>query len=113
MDVNGTYLFNAPQDEVWKAVLDPDVLSKSLPGIQSMEAIGENKYRAVMKVRLGPVQGQGSTPPRHHLGAAADISKAIRLPTFDGQGRCILVPGQLARQGLVGKESGFGRPVIV
>jgi len=58
MDVKGTYLFNAPRDEVWKAVLDPDVLSKSLPGIQSLESIGENKYRAVMKIRIGPVQGQ-------------------------------------------------------
>ena len=27
MDVKGTYLFNAPRDEVWEAVLDPDVLS--------------------------------------------------------------------------------------
>jgi len=58
MDIKGTYLFNAPRDEVWKAVLDSDVLSKSLPGIQSLESIGENKYRAVMKVRIGPVQGQ-------------------------------------------------------
>lgn len=58
MDVKGTYLFNAPRDEVWEAVLDPDVLSNSLPGIQSLESIGENKYRAVMKVRIGPVQGQ-------------------------------------------------------
>jgi carbon monoxide dehydrogenase subunit G len=58
MDIKGTYLFNAPRDEVWKAILDPDVLSNSLPGIQSLESIGENKYRAVMKVRIGPVQGQ-------------------------------------------------------
>lgn len=58
MDVKGTYVFNAPRDEVWEAVLDPDVLSNSLPGIQSLESIGENKYRAVMKVRIGPVQGQ-------------------------------------------------------
>jgi hypothetical protein len=58
MNVSGTYLFSAPLNEVWNAVLDPDVLSKSLPGMQTLETIGENKYRAVMKVRMGPVQGQ-------------------------------------------------------
>ncbi len=58
MDVNGSYSFDAPRDEVWRAVLDPKVLSKSLPGIQELESTGENEYRAKMKIRMGPVQGQ-------------------------------------------------------
>ncbi|HET6445443.1 MAG TPA: carbon monoxide dehydrogenase subunit G [candidate division Zixibacteria bacterium] len=58
MDINGTYTFDAPRDEVWKAVLDPEVLSKSLPGIEGLDSIGENEYQAKMKIRMGPVQGQ-------------------------------------------------------
>jgi carbon monoxide dehydrogenase subunit G len=58
--IEGTYTFDAPQDEVWQAVLDPDVLSRSLPGIQELDSTGENEYRARMKVRIGPVQGQFS-----------------------------------------------------
>jgi carbon monoxide dehydrogenase subunit G len=58
MDVNGSYIFDAPREEVWRAVLDPEVLSKSLPGIQDLESTGENEFHAKMKVRMGPVQGQ-------------------------------------------------------
>jgi len=57
MDVKGTYLFDAAVEEVWEAVLDPAVLSNSLPGMQNLESVGENKYKAFMKVRMGPVQG--------------------------------------------------------
>jgi carbon monoxide dehydrogenase subunit G len=58
MDVNGSYTFDAPREEVWQAVLDREVLAKSLPGIQDLESTGENEFRAKMKVRMGPVQGQ-------------------------------------------------------
>ena len=60
MDIKGTYIFDAPQDEVWQAVIDPDVLANSLPGIQDMESTADNEYKARMKVRMGPVQGQFS-----------------------------------------------------
>jgi carbon monoxide dehydrogenase subunit G len=58
MDVNGSYSFDAPREEVWRAILDPEILSKSLPGIQELVSTGENEFRAKMKVRMGPVQGQ-------------------------------------------------------
>jgi carbon monoxide dehydrogenase subunit G len=58
--IEGTYTFEAPQDVVWQAVLDPGVLSRSLPGIQELTSTGENEYKARMKVRIGPVQGQFS-----------------------------------------------------
>ncbi len=58
MDIKGSHIFDAPRDEVWQAVLDPDVLSNSLPGIQDLESIGENEFKARMKIRMGPVQGQ-------------------------------------------------------
>jgi uncharacterized protein len=55
--VDGSYTFQAPQDAVWQAVLDPDVLSKVIPGSEDLEQIGENQYQARMKIRIGPVQG--------------------------------------------------------
>jgi hypothetical protein len=58
--IEGTYTFEAPQDVVWQAVLDPEVLSRSLPGIQELTSTGEDEYKARMKVRVGPVQGQFS-----------------------------------------------------
>ncbi|MGD2079060.1 MAG: carbon monoxide dehydrogenase subunit G [Chloroflexota bacterium] len=57
MKVEGTYTFKAPREEVWTAMLDPEVLSNTLPGIQQLEQTGENVYKAAMKIRIGPVQG--------------------------------------------------------
>jgi carbon monoxide dehydrogenase subunit G len=53
----GTYTFAAKRDEVWAAVQDPEVLSKTLPGVQELKLTGENEYWAKMKIRIGPVQG--------------------------------------------------------
>ena len=57
MKVEGSYTFDAPRDDVWTAMLDPDVLTNTLPGVQQLEKSGENVYKAAMKIRIGPVQG--------------------------------------------------------
>ncbi len=57
MKIQGTYTFNAPQQTVWNALQDPDILVTVLPGAQSIEEIGENEYASVMKVKVGPVGG--------------------------------------------------------
>lgn len=57
MKVEGSYTFNAPRDEVWTAMLDPEVLANTLPGVQQLEKTGDNVYKAAMKIRIGPVQG--------------------------------------------------------
>lgn len=57
MKVEGTYTFAAPQDVVWPTMLDPDVLARTLPGVQNLDKVADNEYRATMKIRIGPVQG--------------------------------------------------------
>jgi len=53
-----TYTFDAPQDVVWNILQDPDTLAKAMPGVQSLEKVGENQYRGMMNIRVGPVQGR-------------------------------------------------------
>jgi carbon monoxide dehydrogenase subunit G len=58
MRLEGTHLFAAPRTAVWDALMDPNVLSRALPGGEQLELVGENRYRAVMNVKVGPVQGR-------------------------------------------------------
>lgn len=58
MKVEGTYTFDAARDIVWQAFLDPEILAKTLPGCEKLEQVDENKYKGVIKVKVGPVQGQ-------------------------------------------------------
>jgi len=56
--LDGTYTFDAPREAVWQALLDPNVLAKVMPGCEKLERVGENEYKGMLKIRVGPVQGQ-------------------------------------------------------
>lgn len=58
MIVEGEYTFDAPQDLVWQALQDPDVLSSAMPGGEGFTAVGENEYEGNLNVKVGPVQGK-------------------------------------------------------
>jgi uncharacterized protein len=57
MDISGDYLFDAPQNMVWEALLDPNVLGSIMPGGQGIEEVGENAYKGMLQIKIGPVQG--------------------------------------------------------
>ncbi len=57
MKVQGQYTFDAPRTTVWKAVMDPEVIAKVMPGCESLEEVGDNTYEGAMKIKVGPVQG--------------------------------------------------------
>jgi uncharacterized protein len=58
MRIQGEHTFDAPRELVWRALLDPEVLARTLPGCERLEKTGENEYRGVLNVQVGPVKGQ-------------------------------------------------------
>jgi uncharacterized protein len=50
-----------PQETVWKALTNPQVIAKCLPGCEKMEAIGENLYKATLRIGIGAVRGTFSS----------------------------------------------------
>lgn len=55
MIVEGTYTFSAPREAVWTALLDPDMVAKTMPGSSSIERVGEDRYEGKMRVGIGPI----------------------------------------------------------
>jgi uncharacterized protein len=55
----GEYQFNAPIEEVWRALLDPVVLAATMPGCEKLELV-DGKYLGELNVKVGPVQGKFS-----------------------------------------------------
>ena len=45
----------APLDRVWQALNDPQVLQQCIPGCQSLAKEGEDRLRAVVEVKIGPI----------------------------------------------------------
>lgn len=60
MKVEGEHLFKGPPQQVWDLFRDTDVMAAALPGTEKMESVGDNKYDAIMNVRVGPVMGEFS-----------------------------------------------------
>jgi carbon monoxide dehydrogenase subunit G len=58
MKLQGTQTFDAPRDVVWAALLEPEVLAKTLPGITRLERAGGDRFEASMNIKVGPVQGK-------------------------------------------------------
>jgi len=57
MKVNGKHLLNADAATLWTMLQDPDVLSSITPGVSRIELIGEDQFRAVSEIGIGPVRG--------------------------------------------------------
>lgn len=58
MKIQGEHTFDAPRELVWRALLDPEVLARTLPGCERLERTGDNEFRGVLNVQIGPVKGQ-------------------------------------------------------
>jgi hypothetical protein len=58
MEMSGEQLVPAPQQAVWDALNDPEMLKACVPGCESIEPIGENAYQVLMVARVGPVSAK-------------------------------------------------------
>ena len=57
MKLEGSYDVSAPRQKVWEAFLDPERLRQAIPGCEKLEALGNDEYKATMKVGVGGVKG--------------------------------------------------------
>jgi hypothetical protein len=74
MKVEGSYTFSAPREQVWQILLDADALARMMPGCESLKRVADNEYEAVLRIRVGPVDGTYTgkivlddlRPPEHY-----------------------------------------------
>jgi len=59
MKLEGDYTFEAPVEEVWKALLDPAVLAAVMPGCEKLDLV-DGQYVGELNIKVGPVQGKFS-----------------------------------------------------
>lgn len=57
MKIQGSYRFPYPRPLVWQALLDPEVLARTMPGCEQLERENETRFAGSMKVAVGPVKG--------------------------------------------------------
>lgn len=55
MELKGEQHIPAPRQRVWEALNDPEVLKQCIPGCQTLEKQGDDKFTATVKAKVGPV----------------------------------------------------------
>jgi uncharacterized protein len=60
MDLSATYIFNAPPDVVFAALVNPEIVAACLPGCERLEPIGDDRYRVKLLLTVAAVGGSYS-----------------------------------------------------
>ena len=60
MEFSGTQTIDAPIETVWAFLLDVNKVAACVPGFQSLEELGEEHWKAVVAVGIGPVKAKFS-----------------------------------------------------
>lgn len=58
MQITARYDFRSPPDIVWEKLLDPEVVGRCLPGCETLEPLGADKYRAALRVGIAAIRGR-------------------------------------------------------
>ena len=74
MKIEGTQELHAPRDRVYSALTDPEVLSRCIPGCESLEKTAADTYSATLKAGVGSIKGtfkgevhlEDMRPPEHY-----------------------------------------------
>lgn len=58
LNMNGEYVLPRKRDDVWKALNDPEMLKRCIPGCESLEKVSDTEFTAVAKLEAGPVKAR-------------------------------------------------------
>lgn len=57
LKLSDTYIFNAPSDQIWPMIFNPQSLLNAIPGCEQLDQISPKEYRSTIKFNVGPIQG--------------------------------------------------------
>lgn len=56
MKIEKTFEIDAPRDQVWEFLSSPERVGECFPGCEEVKPLGGNKYKATIKVEIGPIK---------------------------------------------------------
>ena len=89
MEISGSYTFGAPPARVWSLLMDPAAIASCIPGCESLQQEGPDRYRARLTVALAAITGTYDGT----VVISDKIDNASYRLTVEGQGRPGFVKG--------------------
>ncbi len=56
MKIEKQFTVDAAQQTVWDFITSPDKIGPCIPGCEDVEVVGQGKYRAAIKLQVGPIK---------------------------------------------------------
>jgi uncharacterized protein len=60
MEMSGEQHIPLPQQRVWEALNDPEILKACIPGCESIDRVSDHEYKVAMTAAIGPVKAKFS-----------------------------------------------------
>jgi carbon monoxide dehydrogenase subunit G len=57
MKIEGSHDVPAPREKVWDVFMNPEQLRQAIPGCEKLEPLGNDEFKATMKVGIAAVKG--------------------------------------------------------
>ncbi len=90
MKLTGEFTFNAPREKVWQALNDISTLQKHMPGCESLEQVGPDEYKALLKIGVAAIKGTYNAT----LGIRDRVAPERYTLTVEGKGAPGFVKGE-------------------
>ncbi|MDH4413817.1 MAG: carbon monoxide dehydrogenase subunit G [Rhizobium sp.] len=58
MDMQGSERIEAPVETVWRALNDPEILRRAIPGCESLEKTSDTQMSARVVLKIGPIKAK-------------------------------------------------------
>ena len=58
MKLDDEIRIEAPREQVFAALNDPDILRRSIPGCEQLEKLSDTQFTAVVRLKVGPVRAR-------------------------------------------------------
>jgi carbon monoxide dehydrogenase subunit G len=56
MRIEKSFQIDAPQHQVWEFLSSPERVGECFPGCEEVTPLGDNKYKAAIRVEIGPIK---------------------------------------------------------
>jgi hypothetical protein len=92
MDITGSYTFTAPPERVWDLMMDPTAIAACIPGCETLEPDGVDRYKARITIGMAAITGtyEGTVV------ITEKVEQSSYRLAVEGQGRPGFVKGSAA-----------------
>lgn len=57
MKIEGAHVVNSRREDLWRLMIDPEILQRTVPGCQELDAAEDGSYRITLKAGVGSIKG--------------------------------------------------------